>query len=120
MANPARARALILEPEILLLDEPTSSLDASVQAEVLNLLTRLRAEKGLTYVLVTHDLAIVDHMCDRLIVMQHGAAVERLEARALATGDVATGYARALLEAAEGYKHDPESSGAAFARSPRR
>jgi peptide/nickel transport system ATP-binding protein len=116
----AIARALILEPEILLLDEPTSSLDASVQAEVLNLLTRLRHEKGLTYVFVSHDLAIIDHMCERLLVMQHGLEVERLEAHALAAFDVTTDYARALLEASTGYKRDTEATGAAFARSPRR
>ena len=79
----AVARALILEPRILLLDEPTSALDASIQAEVLNLLERLRAERGLTYVLVSHDLAVVVHMCNRLIVMQHGAEVEELTRDAL-------------------------------------
>ena len=116
----AIARALILEPEILLLDEPTSSLDASVQAEVLNLLTRLRREKGLTYVLVSHDLAIVDHMCERLIVMQNGATVERLETSALALSVVKTDYTRALLQASEGYKRDPAGTGGAFTKSRRR
>src|SRR5699024_6897686 len=74
----AIARALMLEPEILLLDEPTSALDASVQAETLNLLNRLRAERGLTFLMVSHDLAVIDHMCDRVLVMQHGRAVEEL------------------------------------------
>jgi peptide/nickel transport system ATP-binding protein len=115
----AIARALILEPEILLLDEPTSALDASVQAEVLNLLTRLRAEKGLTYVLVSHDLAVVDHMCERLIVMRDGLALEELDTGALAARAVATDYTRALLAASEGYKSDPAATGAAFARRPR-
>ncbi len=115
----AIARALILEPEILLLDEPTSALDASVQAEVLNLLTRLRAEKGLTYVLVSHDLAVIDHMCERLIVMQNGVALERLETSALAAHDVATDYTRALLAASQGYKWDAASTGAAFTRGRR-
>ncbi len=115
----AIARALILEPEILLLDEPTSALDASVQAEVLNLLARLRAEKGLTYMLVSHDLAVIDHMCERLIVMQTGLVLERLDASDLVAETVATEYTRALLAASRGYKWDEASSGAAFARSPR-
>ncbi len=114
----AIARALILEPEILLLDEPTSALDASVQAEVLNLLTRVRAEKGLTFVLVSHDLAVIDHMCERLMVMQGGRTLERLETSALAANAVATDYTRALLAASEGYKWNAASSGAAFTKRP--
>jgi peptide/nickel transport system ATP-binding protein len=95
----AIARALMLEPEILLLDEPTSALDASVQAEVLNLLARLRAERGLTYLMVSHNLAVIDHMCDRLLVMKDGAAVEALDRAALARGAARDPYTRALLEA---------------------
>jgi peptide/nickel transport system ATP-binding protein len=115
----AIARALILKPEILLLDEPTSALDASVQAEVLNLLARLRQEHGLTYVFVSHDLAVIDHMCERLVVMQAGRIVERLERQALAAGDVATDYTRALLRASAGYAFDAATSTAAFARDRR-
>jgi peptide/nickel transport system ATP-binding protein len=115
----AIARALILKPDILLLDEPTSALDASVQAEVLNLLTRLREEHGLTYVFVSHDLAVIDHMCERLIVMQAGRTVERLDRRALADGDVATDYTRALLRASAGYAFDETTSLAAFAKRSR-
>ncbi|MCB2110580.1 MAG: ABC transporter ATP-binding protein [Defluviimonas sp.] len=99
----AVARALILEPEVLLLDEPTSALDASIQAEVLNLLDRLRAERGLTYVMVSHDLAVVAHMCDRLMVMQHGRAIEELSRAALAAHRAETDYTRKLLSASEGY-----------------
>ena len=98
----AIARALMLEPEILLLDEPTSALDASVQAEALNLLSRLRAERGLTFVMVSHDLAVIDHMCDRLVVMQHGRIVEALDHAALSHGEVREDYTRELLRASAG------------------
>ena len=99
----AVARALILEPQILLLDEPTSALDASIQAEVLNLLDRLRGERGLTYVLVSHDLAVVAHMCERLMVMQHGKAVEDLTRADLQAHRAAEDYTRNLLAASEGF-----------------
>ncbi|PTV97583.1 peptide/nickel transport system ATP-binding protein [Rhodobacter aestuarii] len=95
----AIARALMLEPEILLLDEPTSALDASVQAEVLNLLNRLRDEHGLTFLMVSHDLAVIDHMCDRILVMQHGGAVEELARADLASANMKTDYARSLFAA---------------------
>ena len=100
----AIARALILEPRILLLDEPTSALDASIQAEVLNLLDALRAERGLTYLLVSHDLAVVAHMCERLLVMQHGAAVEQLTRNALQNRAAQQDYTKDLLVASEGFK----------------
>ena len=100
----AIARALILEPRVLLLDEPTSALDASIQAEVLNLLDRLRAERGLTYVLVSHDLAVVAHMCGRLAVMQNGAVVEELTRDALSRREAAEDYTRTLLRASEGFR----------------
>ena len=95
----AIARALMLQPQILLLDEPTSALDASVQAETLNLLSRLRAERGLTFLMVSHDLAVIDHMCDRVLVMQNGQAVEELSREALASAAMTTPYARALFAA---------------------
>jgi peptide/nickel transport system ATP-binding protein len=95
----AIARALMLEPAILLLDEPTSALDASVQAETLNLLNRLRAERGLTFLMVSHDLAVIDYMCDRILVMQHGEAVEELPHEALARAEMKTDYARSLFAA---------------------
>ncbi|WP_324754623.1 ABC transporter ATP-binding protein [Roseovarius sp. Pro17] len=101
----AIARALILEPQILLLDEPTSALDASIQAEVLNLLDALRAERGLTYILVSHDLAVVGHMCERLLVMQHGARVEELTREALQNREAQTDYTKDLLIASEGFKN---------------
>jgi ABC-type dipeptide/oligopeptide/nickel transport system ATPase subunit len=74
----AVARALAPEPRILLLDEPTSALDVSVQAEILNLLADLRAEHGLTYIMVSHDLGVVGHLCSRIAVMQTGEVVELL------------------------------------------
>ena len=95
----AIARALMLQPQILLLDEPTSALDASVQAETLNLLSRLRAERGLTFLMVSHDLAVIDHMCDRVLVMQNGQAVEELSRETLASATMTTPYARALFAA---------------------
>jgi len=95
----AIARALMLEPEILLLDEPTSALDASVQAEALNLLSRLRAERGLTFLMVSHDLAVIDHMCDRLTVMKEGRAVENLDHAQLARHDMKASYTRELFAA---------------------
>ncbi|MHA6644391.1 ABC transporter ATP-binding protein [Mesorhizobium sp. A623] len=102
----AIARALILEPSILLLDEPTSALDASVQAEVLNLLEEVRRARGLTFLMVSHDLAIVTHMCDRLMVMQNGEGVENLEAAALAEHRVTKAYTRNLLTASAGFVRD--------------
>ncbi|TAG10718.1 MAG: ABC transporter ATP-binding protein [Rhodobacterales bacterium] len=95
----AIARALMLRPQILLLDEPTSALDASVQAEVLNLLNRLRAEQGLTFLMVSHDLAVIDHMCDRIMVLQHGRTVEEISRDDLANARMTTPYARSLFDA---------------------
>jgi peptide/nickel transport system ATP-binding protein len=100
----AIARALILEPSILLLDEPTSALDASVQAEVLNLLEQVRRDRRLTFVMVSHDLAVITHMCDRLMVMQDGEEVERLSAADLAAHRVGKNYTRNLLAASEGFR----------------
>ncbi|QPC85371.1 ATP-binding cassette domain-containing protein [Mesorhizobium sp. NBSH29] len=99
----AIARALILEPSILLLDEPTSALDASVQAEVLNLLEEVRAARNLTFLMVSHDLAVITHMCEHLLVMQNGEAVEYLFASDLAKRNVTSDYTRALLVASEGF-----------------
>ncbi|CCV15646.1 ABC transporter ATP-binding protein [Mesorhizobium sp. STM 4661] len=99
----AIARALILEPSILLLDEPTSALDASVQAEVLNLLEEVRRRRKLTFLMVSHDLAIITHMCERLMVMQNGEAVENLTADDLVQRHVTKDYTRNLLRASDGF-----------------
>ena len=98
----AIARALMLEPKVLLLDEPTSALDVSVQAEILNLLKRLRREQGLTYLLVTHNLPVVSFLCDRLAVMRQGRIVEVADVAQLRAGKLDDPYSRELLAATEG------------------
>ena len=82
----AIARALIADPQVLLLDEPTSALDVSVQAEILNLLQDLRAARNLTYILVSHNLAVIAHLCPQVGVMLNGEMVEQLSAGDLREG----------------------------------
>ena len=94
----AIARALMSEPEVLLLDEPTSALDVSVQAEVLNLLRDLQEARGLTYVLVSHNLAVVAHLCPEVGVMQGGELVEVVSAEALRAGRVRHPHTAELRE----------------------
>ena len=98
----AIARALMLEPKVMLLDEPTSALDVSVQAEILNLLKRLRREQGLTFLLVTHNLPVVSFLCDRLAVMKQGRIVEIADVARLKAGNLNDPYSRELLAATEG------------------
>ena len=95
----AIARALAPEPSILLLDEPTSALDVSVQAEILNLLTDLRLEQKLTYVMVSHDLSVVGHMCEQLAVMKDGEIVEIMDVETLRNAQARHSYSQELLAA---------------------
>lgn len=102
----AIARALVMRPRVVLLDEPTSALDVSVQAELLNLFKDLQRDFSLTYLLVTHDLAVVDHMCSRFAVMRAGRIEEESTPWALAHKKFRRPYTRALVRASEGYDRD--------------
>lgn len=92
----AIARALSVEPEVIVLDEPTSALDVSVQAQILNLLGSLQRERGLAYLLITHNFAVVEHAAHRVAVMQGGRIVEEGAAAAVLTHPKAA-YTKRLL-----------------------
>ncbi|MCA2026288.1 ABC transporter ATP-binding protein [Enterobacter sp. K16B] len=83
----AIARALLLRPQLLLLDEPTSALDMSVQAEILNLLNRLKARHEMTYLLVSHDADVIAHMSDRAAFMAHGEIQKVFDREAMLRGE---------------------------------
>ena len=93
----AVARALINRPQVVICDEPTSALDVSVQSQILNLLQDLRTEFGLTYVLISHNLAVVEHMATRMAVMYLGRIVEAGESQRLFK-EPRHPYTRALLQ----------------------
>lgn len=92
------ARALALEPKFIVCDEPVSALDVSIQAQVLNLLRKLQKEKGLTYMFITHDMSVVRHISDDILVMYLGQMVEKSPSKELFKKPMHP-YTRALLSA---------------------
>ena len=100
------ARSLIMEPEFIIADEPISALDVSIRAQVLNLLSRLQKERGLTYLFIAHDLSVMRFICDRIAVIHKGVIVELAEAEQLFAHPLHP-YTRAPLSAIP--MPDPES-----------
>jgi len=100
------ARALALEPELIVADEPVSALDVSIQAEILALLAELRRRFGLTMLFITHDLRVARQLCDRIAVMRAGAIVELGEAQAIFSRPRHP-YTQALLDAVPGASWAP-------------
>lgn len=92
------ARALLMNPELLVADEPVASLDVSIQAQIINLFRHLQEEHGFTFIFIAHDLAMVEYLCDRVGVMYHGRLVELAEKRELFS-DPAHPYTKSLLAA---------------------
>jgi oligopeptide transport system ATP-binding protein len=108
----AIAKALAVSPRVLVLDEAVAALDVSVQAQILNLLADLRAELGIAYVFITHDLGVVRCVTDEVVVMRHGAIVERGATESVLASP-SHSYTRLLLESVPGPGWDPQAIGAA-------
>ena len=100
------ARALVMEPEFIIADEPISALDVSIRAQVLNLMSRLQKERGLTYLFISHDLSVMRFICDRIAVIHKGKLVELCETEKLFRHPLHP-YTRALLSAVP--QPDPDS-----------